>query len=48
MEDVGTLGAILSILDPNVFFFFKLPGLGWGANPGSFDFVYFFILSLYR
>jgi hypothetical protein len=22
--------------------------LGWGANPGSFDFVYFLIPSLYR
>jgi hypothetical protein len=21
---------------------------GWGANPGSFDFVYFLIPSLYR
>jgi hypothetical protein len=21
---------------------------GWGANPGSFDFIYFFIPSLYR
>jgi hypothetical protein len=26
----------------------RLPGLGWGANPGSYDLVYFFIPSLYR
>jgi hypothetical protein len=25
-----------------------LPGLGWGANPGTFDSVYFLIPSLYR
>jgi hypothetical protein len=27
--------------------FSKVPGPGWGANPGSFDFVYFLIPSLY-
>jgi hypothetical protein len=28
-------------------YFFK-GGPGWGANPGSFDFVYFLIPLLYR
>jgi hypothetical protein len=28
--------------------FLKMGCLGWGANPGSFDFVYFLIPSLYR
>jgi hypothetical protein len=27
---------------------FKKGCPGWGANPGSFDFAYFLILSLYR
>jgi hypothetical protein len=27
-------------------YFFKLPGPGWGANPGSFYFVYFLIPTL--
>jgi hypothetical protein len=29
-------------------FFLKKGGPGWGANPGSFDFAYFVIPSLYR
>jgi hypothetical protein len=30
------------------FFKKRFPGLGWGANLGSFDFVYFLIPSPYR
>jgi hypothetical protein len=30
------------------FYFLRLPGPGWGVNPGSFEFVYFLIPSLYR
>jgi hypothetical protein len=26
--------------------FLRLPGPGWGANPGSYDFVYFLIPSV--
>jgi hypothetical protein len=29
-------------------FYQRCPGLGWGANPGSLDFRYFLIPSLYR
>jgi hypothetical protein len=32
----------------SIYLFFKKSCPGWGADPGSFDFVYFLIPSFYR
>jgi hypothetical protein len=43
---MGLVYGIPTVIGGQFIFFKRLPGLG--ANPGSFDFVYFLIPSLYH